>query len=120
MSDEATGAARGFLHWLSEPVGQLALAGAFGGLVKAITLRERPIEGLGSLIVGVACSIYASPISLVVFEPALGRLVTKPGALDTFAGFSAGIAGMAIVGFILETWRFWRRFVRSDKSGAMQ
>lgn len=109
MGEEA---AKGLYTWLSGQGGQLALAGALGGLVKSITLRERPIEGVGSLIVGTACSIYASPIALIVFEPALGHLVTRPGALDTFAGFSAGVAGMAVVGFILDFWRVWRRAPR--------
>jgi len=120
MGDQAAGAAKGFLTWLTEPGGQLAVAGAFGGLVKSITMRERLIEGVGSLIVGTACSVYASPIALIIFEPALGRLVTKPGALDQFAGFTAGIAGMAIVAFILEAWRGWRRLVRPDRSGAIR
>ncbi len=120
MGDDAVGAAKGLYSWFTGPGGQVAFAGAFGGLVKSITLRERPLEGLGSLIVGTACSVYASPIALVVFEPMIGRLVTKPGALDTFAGFSAGIAGMALVGFILDVWRGWRRVVRPDRSGPIQ
>lgn len=119
MGDDAAGAAKGLYTWLSGPGGQLALAGALGGVVRSITLRERPIEGIGSLIVGTACSIYASPLALIVFDPVLGRLITKPGALDTFAGFATGILGMAIVGFILDVWRARRNAARRDSSGPL-
>lgn len=114
MTDDPGSVARGVHSWLSGPAGQLALAGAAGGLVKSITLRERPIEGVGSLIVGVACSIYASPLTLVVFEPILNKIVTKPGALDNFAGFATGIAGMAVVGFILDLWRYRKGKITGD------
>lgn len=105
MSDEVTGAAKGLYGWLSGPAGQLAVAGAAGGIVRSITLRERPLEGLGSLIVGMVCSIYVSPLAQVVFEPLLGKLFAKPDALSTFSGFVTGVGGMAVVGFVLDMWR---------------
>ena len=98
---------KGLFGWLLDPAAQLALAGAAGGVVRSITLRENWKEGVGSLVVGIACSIYASPLSLIVFEPLLGKLIVKPGALDTFAGFATGVAGMAFVGFIRDFYR-WR------------
>jgi len=116
MADDPHSAARGLYSWLSGPAGQLALAGAAGGVVRSITLRERPAEGVGSLIVGIACSIYVSPLALIVFDPLLGRIITKPGALDTFAGFVTGVAGMAVVGFILDVWR--ARRAQIGKGGA--
>lgn len=109
MADDPTAAARGLYSWLTGPGGQVALAGALGGLVKSITLRERPLEGIGSLIVGCACSVYVSPLALVVFEPTLGKIITRPGALDTFAGFVTGVGGMAVVGFVVDVWRARRK-----------
>lgn len=116
MADDSAGMAKGFWTWITGPGGQVALAGAMGGLVKSITLRERPLEGIGSLVVGCACSIYVSPLALVLFEPTVGKIITRPGALDTFAGFVTGVGGMAVVGFVLDVWRARRK---AKGSGAL-
>lgn len=100
-------AAKAFWQWLLAPSGQAALAGAAGGFVRALTLREKLQEGVASLIVGAFCAIYAAPLTLGVIGPVLRSLI-KPDALDGFCAFATGVCGMAVVGFLLDMWKFYR------------
>ncbi len=101
-------AAKAFWQWLtSNAGGQAALAGAAGGFVRALTLRENFKEGFASLFVGALCAMYAAPLTLGVIGPALHALI-KPDALDGFCAFATGIGGMAVVGLVLDFWKSYR------------
>lgn len=79
------------------------LAGALGGLVRTLTLRDNVREGIPNVIVGTVCGLYLSPLAVPLLEPTIGRLV--PSSQETLVGLSGlvmGIAGMAVVGFIID------------------
>lgn len=119
VDNQTTGLMKGFWHWLSDVGGQAMLAGAAGGLVRSITLREKWTEGLGSLVVGALCALYASPVAYAAFEPVVGRLMPGDSSIRGFSGFISGIVGMAFVGFVLDVWKSWRsRKVNESKLSA--
>ena len=99
------------LTWLLSEPGKAALAGALGGIVRWVTLREHWRDGIVSLLVGAICAIYLGPLVAPLLEPVIGRLA--PGG-DT-AGFSAfvvGIGGMSISGLLIDVFR-----ARRDEMG---
>jgi len=105
-------AAKAFWQWLtSNAGGQAALAGAAGGFVRALTLRETFKEGSASLFVGALCAMYAAPLTLGAIGPVLSHLI-KPDALDGFCAFATGIGGMAVVGFVLDLWKSYRKQIK--------
>jgi hypothetical protein len=92
------------LTWLWTEPGKAALAGALGGIVRWVTLREHWRDGILSLLVGAICAVYLGPLVAPILEPVIGRLA--PGG-DT-AGFSAfvvGIGGMSISGLLIDIFR---------------
>jgi hypothetical protein len=105
------------LTWLWSEPGKAALAGALGGIVRWVTLREHWRDGILSLLVGAICAVYLGPLVAPILEPVIGRLA--PGG-DT-AGFSAfivGIGGMSISGMLIDIFRARRAEVgerTSDK-----
>ncbi len=108
-----------FISWMGTTKGQVALAGALGGVVRSITLRENWRDGLLTLITGAVCATYLTPLVMPVLEPTLGKLVIQPDALSTFSGFVVGIGGMAVAGFVIDIWTARRRAVhRSNRQRA--
>jgi hypothetical protein len=92
------------LTWLGTEPGKAALAGALGGIVRWVTLREHWRDGILSLLVGAICAVYLGPLVAPILEPVIGNLA--PGG-DT-AGFSAfivGIGGMSISGLLIDIFR---------------
>ena len=106
MNDPAI-SGQGFLEWLISPSGQVAVAGAAGGMVKSITLRESWREGAASLTVGLICARYVSPLA----QPAFEKFLPTSTNSETLAGFLVGVGGMAVVGFVLDVWQARRRAI---------
>ena len=88
--------------WLLTPDGQAAVAGAAGGLVRTLTLRDDWREGVPNLIVGCICAIYLHPLALPMLAPTVGRLDVPAESLVGLSGLVMGIGGMSITGFILD------------------
>ena len=94
--------------WFSEKA-QIAIAGAAGGVVRWLTLREDWKDGLISIVVGAICSLYLSPLALPVLEPTLGKIITNQDQVAGFSGFVIGIGGIAVAGSVLDVWKARRK-----------
>jgi hypothetical protein len=90
--------------WLGSEPGKAALAGALGGIVRWVTLREHWRDGILSLLVGAICAVYLGPLVAPILEPVIGKLA--PGG-DTAgsSGFVVGISGMSISGLLIDVFR---------------
>lgn len=93
-----------FFLWLKTTAGPLVIAGAAGGAVRAMALREGPLETALSILVGFLCARYLS-------QPIASRWGNGDD-LESVA-FIVGIGGIAIVGFILDLIRKYR----AEKTG---
>ena len=89
-----------------EPV---IVAGAAGGVVRWIRLKERFLDGVLSIAVGAVCALYVSP----VLEPLVSGWIPHDAITETqrigFSGFIIGLLGVGSVGFILDAARNIRK-----------
>ena len=88
-------------HWLASDPGKAALAGALGGVVRWITLRDSWKEGVPALAVGAICAVYIGPL----VEPFLDAPISglAPDADTTaLAAFLTGLGGIGIAGFLMD------------------
>lgn len=97
-----------FWGWLQSDAGSAALAGAAGGLVRWLTLRENWKEGLVSLVVGTVCALYLGPLVEPMLAPFVGRIAPGQDA-GGFSSFVVGLGGIGFAGFVIEAMRAWRR-----------
>jgi hypothetical protein len=102
-----------FIHWLGSDVGRAAIAGALGGVVRWITLRERPREAISSLIVGGVCAIYLGPLVEPIMAPVVGK-IAPDGDSAGFASFVVGLGGISIASFVIEIFRARQRGQRGQ------
>jgi hypothetical protein len=105
----------GFWVWLIGEKGQLAVAGALGGVVRWLSLREDWKDGLVSITVGAICAVYLSPLAIPLFDSVLGKIVVDAAARHSFSGFLIGIGGIAVSGLVLDIWKARRTQVSTDK-----
>lgn len=101
-----------FLVWLVSEKAQAAVAGAMGGVVRWLSLREDWRSGLISVVVGAICSVYLGPVALPVLEPVLGKVVVDPASRAGLSGFLIGLGGIALAGFIIDLWQAHRLLKR--------
>lgn len=99
-------------QWLHTDAGAAAVAGAAGGLVRWLTLREKPVDGLAALLVGSLCAIYLGPLVEPMLAPVVGKIAPADDA-QGFSSFVVGLGGIGMAGFVIETLR---RF-QIDKDG---
>lgn len=83
----------------------VALAGAAGGLVRWLTLRSHPIDGVISIVVGAILAVYAGPLAEPLINGLLGGVIVEPERRASFGGFLIGLGGVTISGFLLDYWR---------------
>lgn len=83
------------------PEAKTIIAGALGGLVRWLTLRERWQDGLASMTVGAICAYYATP----AIYPQIESIVGSDQGGHSLAGFFVGIGGIVIVGLVIDGWR---------------
>ena len=91
-------------RWLWTEPGKAALAGALGGIVRWVTLREHWRDGVLSLLVGSICAVYLGPLVAPILEPVIGKLAPN-GDSAGFSSFVVGIGGMSISGLIIDIFR---------------
>lgn len=94
-----------FLTWLLGEKGQLLVAGAAGGVVRWLSLRENWRDGCISILVGAICALYLSPLAIPMIEPILSKLVVDADSRAGFSGFFIGVGGIAVAGFCIDIWR---------------
>jgi hypothetical protein len=94
--------------------GAIAVAGAAGGIVRWLTLRESWRDGMISVIIGAVCAVYLEPIALPALEPVLGRVIANPSKLSNLSAFLVGIGGIAVSGFVIDLWTHRRRQMTED------
>jgi hypothetical protein len=104
------------IQWLASDAGRAAIAGAAGGLVRWVTLRDDWREGLTGLLVGSICAIYLGPLAEPLLDPVIGKIAPGDSAAG-FASFVIGLGGISIAGFILDIIKARRSKVRSDFIG---
>ena len=103
-----------WLGWLASEKMQMALAGAAGGVVRWMTLREEWRSGAISLVVGAITAVYAGPFVEPIFRPLLSA-VSDPGAVARFSSFAVGLGGIALSGFIIDLVQARRRSILIDR-----
>lgn len=94
--------------------GQVALAGAAGGLVRWLTLRSRPVDGLIAIAVGAISAIYLGPLAEPAVNALLGTIVVEESSRSAFSGFIIGLGGITVTGFVMDVWRARRLQQRRD------
>jgi hypothetical protein len=95
---------------------QLVVAGALGGLVRWLTLRDHWIDGLIAIIVGAICAAFISPLALPALSPFLGQIGMPPESVNGFSGFLIGVGGISVSGLLLDVWRLRRKMIGEKKS----
>lgn len=95
------------IGWLQSDAGAAAMAGAAGGLVRWLTLREHWRDGVVSLIVGSLCALYLGPLVEPMLAPVIGKIASQ-GDAQGFSSFVVGLGGIGIAGFVIETLRKFR------------
>lgn len=95
------------LDWLTSltsDAGKTTLAGAAGGLVRWMTLREHWRDGMVSLVVGAVCSLYLGPIIFPLLNPVLSN-VAPAGDVGGFSAFTVGLGGISLTGALIDLIR---------------
>lgn len=92
-----------WLDQISASGGAALLAGAAGGIVRTLTLRQCGWrDALVNIGVGSLCALYLGPVVEPMLQPALGSLMLEPQSVATFSGFIIGLSGITISGFVLD------------------
>ena len=97
-----------FYEWLAAVFGDrgaIALAGAAGGLVRWLTLRSHPVDGIIAIVIGAITAIYAGPLAEPAIDALLGGVIIEAERRASFGGFLIGLGGVTVTGFILDFWR---------------
>lgn len=100
------------LSWLFSPVVKLAIAGALGGVVRWLTLKQPPLDGLVSVVVGAICAVYLGPAIQPILRPIVDFAGVDADAMQGLGGFLVGIGGILVSGFILDLWQLRRKLLK--------
>jgi len=103
----------GITDWLLSDPGKAVLAGAAGGIVRWLTLREKLSDGVISIVVGALCALYLGPIVEPMLTPLIGKIAPHGDAAG-FSSFFIGVGGISAAGFVLDVWRGRRRALADD------
>jgi hypothetical protein len=99
----------GFWAWLASEPGKAALAGAAGGLVRWITLRDSWWEGLAGIAAGSVCAVFLGPMVLPVLEPVLGGISDSGEHITGFTSFVVGLGGIGLASALIDILQSWRQ-----------
>ena len=92
------------IAWLLSDQGRAAIAGAAGGIVRWVTLREHWKDGSLSLLVGAICAIYLGSLVAPMLEPVIGKIAPQSDAAG-FSSFVVGLGGISLSGFLIDVIR---------------
>lgn len=90
------------LAFLFGEKGQVALAGAAGGLVRWLTLRPRWSDGIITVVVGSITAIYLHPLAEPLVNSILGNVVVEEASRSAFSGFVIGLGGVGLAGWVMD------------------
>ena len=93
-----------FFEWVFSSDGQTALAGALGGLVRWITLRDNWTDGIAALVVGAICALYLGPLIEPLLAPTIGQIAPGQDATG-FSAFVVGLFGISLSGMLIDLIR---------------
>lgn len=94
---------------------QLLIAGALGGIVRWMTLRDHWTDGLISMVVGGLSAMYLAPLAVPSLIPVLGNVSVSPENVGPLSGFLLGIGGITVSGFFIDAWRLRRRMMKQAR-----
>lgn len=97
---------------------QLLVAGAVGGVVRWMTLRDHWSDGLISMAVGALSAMYLAPAAVPTLIPVLGNINVAPENVGPLSGFLIGIGGITASGFFIDAWRARRRMAREQRQNS--
>lgn len=103
------------IAWLFSPEGKAAIAGAAGGIVRWVTLREHWKDGTLSLLVGAICAIYLGPLVAPLLEPVIGKIAPQSDAAG-FSSFVVGLGGISLSGFLIDLIRARRTEIKRGRN----
>jgi hypothetical protein len=103
--------------WLFSPAAKLALAGALGGVVRWLTLKQPPLDGLISVIVGAICAVYLGPSIMPILRPVIDLTGVDAESAIGLGGFLIGIGGILVSGFFIDLWQLRRRLLKQPPQG---
>ncbi len=100
------------LEWIiyveAQPLG-IILAGALGGLVRSLTLKEAWQASLTNIVVGGICALYLIPLVQPILLPVMKDFITEGSDASKFAAFMIGLGGGTVSGFVIDLWKFRAR-----------
>lgn len=96
----------------------LIIAGALGGVVRWLTLRDHWSDGVISMLVGAICAMYIAPLAIPSLVPILGNINVAPENVGTLSGFLIGIGGITVSGFFIEAWRLRRKLLKAEQAAS--
>lgn len=106
------------LAWLFSPAAKLAVAGALGGVVRWLTLKQPPLDGLISVVVGAICAVYIGPSIIPILKPVIDFTGVDHESAVGLGGFLIGIGGILVSGFVIDIWQVRRKLLRQpDQRG---
>lgn len=105
-------------NWLFSPMAKLAIAGALGGVVRWLTLKQPPLDGAISVIVGAICALYVGPAIHPLLRPVVDFAGVDPDAVQGLGGFLVGIGGILVSGFLIDIWQLRRKMLKQQQGGA--
>ena len=91
-----------------------ALAGASGGVVRALTLKQSPWETASTALVGLLSSIFLGP--------SVGPMLLQTGLLEVVpahatGGFLVGLGGISVAAFFIDFFKHLRSYRRATGKG---
>lgn len=102
--------------WLFSEKFQQALAGAMGGVVRSLSVKERSLwDTVVNVTVGSICAMYVSPMAGSALDPLLRGIVAEPSARSNFVAFAIGLGGLTVSSIIIDVWRRYRRAKKESK-----
>lgn len=102
-----------FLNLTGTAVGKLAIAGALGGVVRWLTLKEKWTDGLVSVVVGAITSVYVGPAAFPLLKPLIDFAGVEHEAAVGLSGFLIGVGGILVSGFLIDVWRARRKMLKA-------
>lgn len=100
--------------FLFSPTVKLLVAGALGGVVRWLTLKQQWLDGLISVIVGAICAVYIGPSIMPLLKPVIDFTGVDQESAVGLGGFLIGIGGILVSGFVIDLWQLRRKLLNGE------